>query len=183
MIGVAPVKPAPGAPVKPDPGAPVGPDPGGTVEPDPEVVAAGLRASYGRGPRPTPAPTMADDPTPKAKSYGNMSDDHWSRTRDAVNAEALDYYRQRNHAPGVEGGGEARNFYCMECDGVVPWDDFQGDRCPHCGAAIEGAARRYFNWVEIDRVPARDRTALLLAGGLVLVLVAAGLALLLAVLP
>ena len=116
---------------------------------------------------------MAQESEPTAKSYGNMSDDHWSRTREAVNAEALDYYRERNGAPGVEGGGEARNFYCMECDGVIPWDDFEGERCPHCGAAIEGSARRYFNWVEIDRVPARDRTALLLAAGFVLALVAA----------
>ena len=111
---------------------------------------------------------MADETTPRPKSYGNMSEDHWSRTREAVNAESLEYYRQRNLAPGVEEGGEARNFYCMECDGVVPWDDFKGDQCPHCGAAIEGTARRYFNWVEIDRVPPRDRTALALAGALVL---------------
>ncbi len=115
---------------------------------------------------------MADETTPQPKSYGNMSEDHWSRTREAVNAESLEYYRGRNHAPGVEEGGTARNFYCMECDGVVPWDDFKGDRCPHCGAAIEGSARRYFNWVEIDRVPARDRTALALAVGLVLFVLA-----------
>lgn len=115
---------------------------------------------------------MADETTPQPKSYGNMSEDHWSRTREAVNAESLEYYRGRNHAPGVEEGGTARNFYCMECDGVVPWDDFKGDRCPHCGAAIEGSARRYFNWVEIDRVPPRDRTALALAAGFVLVILA-----------
>ena len=115
---------------------------------------------------------MADDTTPQPKSYGNMSEDHWSRTREAVNAESLEYYRGRNHAPGVEEGRTARTFYCMECDGVVPWDDFKGDRCPHCGAAIEGSARRYFNWVEIDRVPPRDRTALALAAGFVLVILA-----------
>jgi hypothetical protein len=129
------------------------------------------------------AAPMAEENTPPPKSDGNMSDDHWSRTRDAVNAEALDYYRGRNHAPGVEEGGTARNFYCMECDGVVPWDDFKGDQCPHCGAAIEGSARRYFNWVEIDRVPARDRTALALALGIVLGAIALVILLILLILP
>ncbi|MFT6832183.1 MAG: hypothetical protein ACJAZN_002352 [Planctomycetota bacterium] len=101
------------------------------------------------------------------KSYGNMSDRHWSKTRGERNADAIDYYRDRSHAPGVEEGGEARNYYCMECDGVIPWDDFKGDACPHCGAAIEGSARRYFNWVEIDRTPKSDRTATLIAAGIV----------------
>ncbi len=100
------------------------------------------------------------------KSYGNMSDQHWSKTRGERNADAIDYYRDRSQAPGVEGGGEARNYYCMECDGVIPWDDFQGDACPHCGAAIEGSARRYFNWVEIDRTPKSDYTAMAIAVGL-----------------
>ena len=102
------------------------------------------------------------------KSYGNMSEQHWSKTRGIRNSEALDYYRDRSKAPGVEGGGEARNYYCMECDGVIPWDDFQGDECPHCGAEIEGTARRYFNWVEIDRTPESDRTATLIVAGIVL---------------
>ncbi len=103
------------------------------------------------------------------KSYGNMSDQHWSKTRGDRNSEALDYYRDRSKAPGVEGGGEARNYYCMECDGVIPWDDFEGDKCPHCGAEIEGSARRYFNWVEIDRTPKSDRMAMVIAVGIVLV--------------
>ena len=34
-----------------------------------------------------------------------MSDEHWSRTRGEVNAEAIDYYRERSTAPGVAGGG------------------------------------------------------------------------------
>ena len=101
-----------------------------------------------------------------------MSDAHWSRARRDRNQEAIGYYRERSRAPGVAEGGAERNFYCMECDGVVPWDDFKGDQCPHCGAAIEGSARRYFNWVEIDRVPPRDRTALALAVGLVLIILA-----------
>ncbi len=112
------------------------------------------------------------------KSYGNMSDQHWSKTRGVRNAEALDYYRDRSKAPGVEGGGEARNYYCMECDGVIPWDDFEGDACPHCGAEIEGSARRYFNWVEIDRTPKSDRTAMAIALGILLLVIGlvAGLA-------
>ncbi|MEM9800621.1 MAG: hypothetical protein AAGA20_09865 [Planctomycetota bacterium] len=110
---------------------------------------------------------MPEDEEAPVKSYGNMSEHHWSRTRGERNAEAIDYYRERSQAPGVAEGGDARNFYCMECDGVVPWDDFSGDACPHCGAAIDGNARRYFNWVEIDRAPDRDRTAVLLAVGIV----------------
>ena len=104
------------------------------------------------------------------KSYGNMSEHHWSKTRGERNAEAIDYYRQRSRAPGVAQGGEARNFYCMECDGVIPYDQ-EGDACPHCAAPIEGAARRYFNWVEIDRPAEGDFKAVLpfLLGGMVLV--------------
>jgi hypothetical protein len=112
---------------------------------------------------------MGETDESTTKSYGNMSEHHWSKTRGERNAEAIDYYRERSQAPGVAEGGDARNFYCMECDGVVPWDDFEGDACPHCGAAIDGNARRYFNWVEIDRTPASDRTAVLLATGIVFV--------------
>ena len=116
---------------------------------------------------------MGEDQNPPIKSFGNMSEHHWSKTRGARNAEAIDYYRQRSKAPGVADGGDARNFYCMECDGVIPWDDFEGDACPHCHAPIEGSARRYFNWVEIDRVPGPDRTAMLLATGIAVVVLAA----------
>lgn len=106
--------------------------------------------------------------TKEEASYGNMSERHWSKTRGERNRDAIDYYRSRSKAPGVAEGGDARNYYCMECDGVIPWDDFSGKECPHCGAAIEGSTRRYFNWVEIDRVPAPDRTAMVLATGIVL---------------
>lgn len=123
-------------------------------------------------PSDSPPDAGKSPPGPPEHSYGNMSENHWSKTRGERNSEAIDYYRERSKAPGVEGGGEARNYYCMECDGVIPWDDFKGDKCPHCGAAIEGNTRRYFNWVEIDRVPEADRTALLIAGGIVLVAVA-----------
>ena len=43
--------------------------------------------------------------------------------------------------------------------------------CPHCGAKIEGGARRMFNWVELDQSPPSDARALLLPalGGLLLI--------------
>jgi hypothetical protein len=107
-------------------------------------------------------------PAPE-KSFGNMSEQHWSRARAGTNAEALDYYRQRSHAPGVEAGGAERNFYCMQCDGVIPFD-FAGASCPHCGVALEGMAKRYFNWVEINEPARSDFKALLpfLVGGALL---------------
>lgn len=107
------------------------------------------------------------------KSYGNMSENHWSKTRGERNREALEYYRERSQAPGVAEGGEARNSYCMECDGVIPWDGFEGGACPHCGAPIDGSVRRYFNWVEIDRPPGADRTALLIALSVIALVLAA----------
>jgi hypothetical protein len=110
-------------------------------------------------------------------SWGNMSDAHWSRARADKNAEALEYYRQRSRAPGVAEGGEARNFYCMHCDGVIP-HDFRGEHCPHCHAELDERIKRYFNWVEINDPPASDFRALLpiaLAGLAVLALVATGL--------
>lgn len=84
------------------------------------------------------------------KSFGNISEHHWTRARDGTNREAIEFYRQRSHDPGVAEGGEERNYWCMECGGVVPYD-YQGPSCPHCKAALEGDAKRYFNWVEIDR--------------------------------
>ena len=84
------------------------------------------------------------------KSFGNISEHHWSRTRKGANQEAIDYYRKRSHDPGVEEGGESRNYYCMECGGVIPFDH-EGKVCPHCSTSLGEDARRYFNWVEIDR--------------------------------
>jgi hypothetical protein len=107
-----------------------------------------------------------------------MSPQHWSRTRGARNAEAIDYYRQRSQAPGVAEGGAARNSYCMQCDGVIPWDGFEGGACPHCGAALEGNTRRFFNWVEIDRAPEGDARAVLPLAALALALLVAVVALL-----
>lgn len=114
------------------------------------------------------APEPREEPP---KSYGNMSEHHWSRTRGERNREAIDYYRERSRAPGVAEGGGARNFYCMACDGVVP-HDHDGEQCPHCGESLEGRSRRYFNWVEIDQPGEGDFRALLpaiLAAGAVLV--------------
>ena len=89
-----------------------------------------------------------------------MSDRHWSRARRDHNREAIDYLRERSRAPGVAEGGGARNFYCMNCDGVIP-HDAPGSSCPHCGAAIEAGVRRYFNWVEMSEPQRREPRVLL----------------------
>ena len=113
---------------------------------------------------------------PPAKSFGNMSDAHWSRTRAGMNEEALEHYRNRSRAPGVAEGGASRNHYCMECDGVIALEYDSRDpaagpptQCPHCGAELEPRVRAMFNWVEIDQVPGSDFRALLpfLVAGLV----------------
>ena len=113
-------------------------------------------------------------PEAAPKSFGPMSEHHWSRARAGMNEEALDYYRERSRAPGVAEGGAERNFYCMKCDGVIP-HDHAGGSCPHCGEPLEGMARRYFNWVEINEPAKSDFKALfpIAAGGLAsLILVA-----------
>ena len=97
------------------------------------------------------------------------------RSRDERNVEALEYYRRRSKAPGVAEGGTERNFYCMECDGVIPFGAAL-ERCPHCDAPIDERVKRYFNWVEINDPPPSDAKALLpwiaMAGLAVLALVA-----------
>jgi hypothetical protein len=117
---------------------------------------------------------MADPEPEGAKSFGNISDRHWSRARAGMNEEALAYYRERSHAPGVEEGGGPRNFYCMHCDGVIPVDPPLA-KCPHCGGEITGVARRYFNWVELDQPARSDFRSLLphAAGGAFLLLLIA----------
>jgi len=112
-------------------------------------------------------------PNERAKSFGNMSEHHWSRARAAENREALEYYRRRSRAPGVAEGGAERNYYCMKCDGVIPFE-FSGPRCPHCDEPLDGVAKRYFNWVEINEPARSDFKALLpflVAGALVLAIV------------
>jgi hypothetical protein len=118
-----------------------------------------------------------DEPGRKP-SWGNIGEHHWSRARRDANREALEYYRQRSHAPGVREGGAERNFYCMACDGVIPHAPAL-ERCPHCGAALDPDVKRYFNWVEVDQRTGSDFRALLpvLLGGLALLVVAALLAL------
>ena len=96
-------------------------------------------------------------PSPSSTTGGHHAS---SPERAERNREAIDYYRDRSRAPGVESGGEARNFYCMACDGVIP-HEHEGAGCPHCGAAIDERVRRYFNWVEIDRPGEGDFRALL----------------------
>ena len=115
---------------------------------------------------------------PEEKGTAPLGEDHWSKARAGENQEALDYYRERSKAPGVEAGGGLRNHYCFECDGVieltydsrVPAPKLP-TTCPHCGAKIEGGARRMFNWVELDQSPPSDARALLLPalGGLLLI--------------
>ena len=114
---------------------------------------------------------MAEQPQQdEPRSFGNISDAHWSRARRELNQEALEYYRRRSQAPGVAEGGAERNFYCMQCDGVIPHTPARTS-CPHCGAALDETVRRYFNWVEMNDPPRSDLRALLpiLLGALLIV--------------
>lgn len=123
---------------------------------------------------PGPPAERAGGAAGRTPSFGNVGEHHWSRARADANREAIEYYRSRSRAPGVAEGGAERNFYCMRCDGVIP-HDHAGETCPHCAAPLEGVARRYFNWVEIDRPPTSDAAPLLrLAAWALLLLLAAG---------
>ncbi len=105
----------------------------------------------------------------KPKSFGNISEHHWSRARAGANQEAMEHLRERSRAPGVAEGGASRNHYCMECHGVLPLaydqrapaDEAHVERCPHCGAKVDPRVRAMFNWVEIDQPPRSDLHALL----------------------
>ncbi len=122
-----------------------------------------------QNPDPEPQKPPVEPPT---KSFGNMGPEHWTQSRGDRNEDAFEYYRERGKAPGVAEGGGPRNFYCMDCDGVIPTAP-PATECPHCGVPITGEARRYFNWVEIDTPPSSDWLALrpyLLGAGLVLIL-------------
>lgn len=122
-------------------------------------------------PDPDSAPGVGAERTP-GPSFGPMGPEHWSRARAGLNAEALEYYRERDLAPGVAGGGAERNFYCMRCAGVIPFAP-PAVVCPHCGAELGEAARRYFNWVEINEPPPSDLRPLLARAGLVVAAVLA----------
>ncbi len=114
--------------------------------------------------------TISPSEEPTIGSSAQGGEDRADRNR-----EAIEYYRLRSRAPGVAEGGGPRNYYCMQCDGVIPHDQ---TICPHCGDEAEGGTRRYFNWVEIDAPPQSDLRALsLLALGAVLVLAVLGLVL------
>jgi hypothetical protein len=115
---------------------------------------------------------MAETPQdPPPKSFGNMSEAHWSKARKDANPEAMEYLRERSHAPGVAEGGGSRNFYCMQCDGVIPHDGGPRETCPHCGATLDESVKRYFNWVEMNDPPKSDLRALVpfFLGALVIV--------------
>jgi len=106
---------------------------------------------------------------PKGEGTSPLGEDHWSKSRAGENEEALEYYRERSKAPGVAEGGGPRNHYCFECDGVIEleYDSREPspktpESCPHCGAKLEGGARRMFNWVELDQPPASDARALMI---------------------
>jgi len=104
---------------------------------------------------------MGEEPQdPPPKSFGNMSEAHWSRARKDSNPEAMEYLRERSHAPGVKEGGSDRNFYCMQCAGVIPYAPPR-ETCPHCGASLDESVKRYFNWVEMNDPPKSDARALL----------------------
>jgi hypothetical protein len=107
-----------------------------------------------------PQPSDDPDSAEGKKSFGNISEHHWSRARKDQNQEALDYYRERSKAPGVAEGGGPRNFYCMRCDGVIPSDALL-TACPHCGEPLDEHVKRYFNWVEINEPPSGDARAVL----------------------
>ena len=115
-----------------------------------------------------PRATAPGDPDPneasgkQRPSWGNVGQHHWSRARQGMNEEALEYYRQRSRAPGMEQAGP-RNAYCMSCDGVIPLEVDSGRpapreprHCPHCGVELDARVQRMFNWVEIDQVPEGD---------------------------
>ncbi|MCA9003433.1 MAG: hypothetical protein KDB61_16025, partial [Planctomycetes bacterium] len=107
----------------------------------------------------SPHEDPSSEPAKPKKSFGNMGPDHWTQAREDANGEDIACYRERSRAPGVAQGGGSRNFYCMECDGVIPSDPPQ-KTCPHCGVAIRGEVGRHFDRVEIATPPASDWKAL-----------------------
>jgi len=111
---------------------------------------------------------MSGDEDKAKPSWGNVDENHWTRTRGERNKESIDYYRERSHAPGVAEGGELRNHYCMECKGVIPlaYDQREPaseviEKCPHCGVELDPRVREMFNWVEIDQPPDSELRALI----------------------
>ena len=119
-------------------------------------------------PKPEDFDYYTERPLKSDHSWGEMSDEHWSRTRGDRNDEVFEYYRSRGEAPGVESGGAVRNHYCMKCDGIIPLSYFQmkpaekqEQHCPHCGVKLDERIHRMFNWVEIDQPHDGDLKAFL----------------------
>lgn len=116
---------------------------------------------------------QTDDPAPEGGDQrpesAELPSEHWSKAREGINDETLEFLRERSRAPGVAEGGAERNHYCMECNGVIPlhYDRRQSSKkrapetCPHCGAELDSRVRAMFNWVETDEVPDSDLKALL----------------------
>ena len=150
------------------------PQPAGPGDPESDAIADANEARRRRDPG-------SIDALRARTSVGRVTDEHWTRARADLNQDALEYLRDRNAAPCVaEADQNARNSYCMECDGVLPLEydsrtpaARKTERCPHCGAKLERNIRRMFNWVEMDQVPDSDLRALLpffAAAGLALTL-------------
>ncbi len=135
-----------------DPSTRPAPAPGEGASNAPESSASNRARSDGESPRADSNRARSDGESPRADS---------NRARAGRNREALEYYRSRSRAPGVASGGTERNFYCMECDGVIPFDAARTE-CPHCGAQVDPRVRRYFNWVEINETPRGDARFVLL---------------------
>ncbi len=121
-----------------------------------------------QNPKPEDFEYYTERPLKSDHSWGEMSDEHWSRTRGDRNDEVIEYYRSRGEAPGVESGGAVRNHYCMKCDGIIPLSYFQmrpadneERHCPHCGVKLDQRIHRMFNWVEIDQPPGSDLKVLM----------------------
>ncbi|MFT5286832.1 MAG: hypothetical protein ACI8TQ_003005 [Planctomycetota bacterium] len=119
-------------------------------------------------PKPEDFNYYTERPLKSDHSWGDMTDEHWSKTRGDRNDEVFEYLRSRGEAPGVESGGATRNHYCMKCDGIIPLSYFQmqpADKverhCPHCGVKLDNRIHRMFNWVEIDQPHDSDLKAFL----------------------
>ncbi|HIG12498.1 MAG: hypothetical protein ABGY71_07890 [bacterium] len=138
-----------------------------------------------KGAEEKPEPAYDPERARTQKSTGAMSDQHWSRTRRDMNAEEIEFLRERSRAPGVAEGGEERNHYCLDCHGLIPLtydrrqpaDPNQPAHCPHCGTELEANVRMMFNWVEIDQPHGSDFLAILprMVGALLLLGAAAAL--------
>ena len=107
------------------------------------------------------------------RSYGNMSEHHWSKTRGERNREAIDYYRERSRAPGVEEGGGPRTSTAWTATGSSPTTRGSARARTVARSSTARSGGTSTGW-EIDRPPASDLRALLPWMVLVAALLAAG---------